>query len=970
MTRTHARWIAAVSFLSLLAGCPATTKRAGMGDWSARIEVGPETWTPGQQLTVTAEVSPPSGLTRVFKAAGHTPRSLVVLVTAERTFDADGWLRLPSDEGMSTLFTATGLPVEGGVQGPVTDRFGYPFKTPVDVLVERPFTSWPTKFEIPVTLPADMPPGLYRLRFDFGVRTEDGILSLYGGGLGSRPFRPARGSYLYSSIHPSSGVDARGRTIDATTLQARVPFVVLERYNSNGYQGVVADEDQGRFGLSSRNIIQDDVILPLYGGDGNWTWSYDLEPTLPFLDIDPYSNIDWDFTQGELSGEVHNPDGSVTTLPAARFVGADDDGQPTTRNPAYTGWRPPGYGQYTVELSGWVADRQGRRYQGGGTYHFWIAKRMTLATATFQGNSYPVGYKYGRDMAFNPPLPADVTMTATLYPGSDPAQARTQTSSGKATRGGIFGAPQGMVQLTLDAPGEYAAHVLARATDAEGHLWVSTMRHAGVVYSTTSTIEAHGKKLWIGNAWLDRGNTNREGWHASDAYGASSLEHIAFPYHQSDVLLIASDGGGANKIEPVLVWAPAGEDMAWDWDLAGIGTTNLMFRTSNGLSPHLFPEYITDREYYYAAGARPGFMPRFLVGESNVRAPYWSTSPNYFGGQIASSSNGDLPGDLYRLLGGVVKVDQGQEPAYAGYLASAAILPRGTNNNRVIEKGTEDIIGPTGARARFFLVGYRPGMALPVGASWRPAIQVDPQLPVNIHLTLTFPDGTTQSVEGTPDASGSFAGPTAYPLTQPGVYRYQLTADWNGFQGRMPGLPDSGGEFYVYTDPKPAGATGLQVDLPNQSYFASDGVLSVKGHSSAASVRYALIMPGAVLQQADVPVVNGEFTLTIDPAALHRMVPIYDTHSVTDGRPMLGRVLHLTFLSQETAPDGSRFWDFHRVVVRGNQALSTWAAPEVAARTAAMAGVRAVLPHPVAGAKGASAAGAGATGGHPAWIPR
>jgi hypothetical protein len=64
-------------------------------------------------------------------------------------------------------------------------------------------------------------------------------------------------------------------------------------------------------------------------------------------------------------------------------------------------------------------------------------------------------------------------------------------------------------------------------------------------------------------------------------------------------------------------------------------------------------------------------------------------------------------------------------------------------------------------------VGYRPGMALPAGATttWRLAIQVDPQLPVSIHLMLTFPDGTTQTVDGVPAAGGSFAGPTAYPLT-------------------------------------------------------------------------------------------------------------------------------------------------------------------------------------------------------------
>ena len=89
-------------------------------------------------------------------------------------------------------------------------------------------------------------------------------------------------------------------------------------------------------------------------------------------------------------------------------------------------------------------------------------------------------------------------------------------------------------------------------------------------------------------------------------------------------------------------------------------------------------------------------MSRFLVAEDGTRAPYWPTSPNSFGGQINASSNGDLPGDIYRLIGGVVLRQQGQAPLYAGYLSSAFLLPKGTNNNRVIAAGSEDLIGPTG----------------------------------------------------------------------------------------------------------------------------------------------------------------------------------------------------------------------------------------------------------------------------------
>jgi hypothetical protein len=86
------------------------------------------------------------------------------------------------------------------------------------------------------------------------------------------------------------------------------------------------------------------------------------------------------------------------------------------------------------------------------------------------------------------------------------------------------------------------------------------------------------------------------------------------------------------------------------------------------------------------------------------------TSPNRFGGQIGAHPNGDQPGDIYRLLGGVVIRRQGEKPMYAGYIASAFILPGKTNNNRVIAAGAEDLLGPDGTKARFFLVGLL-GMA-------------------------------------------------------------------------------------------------------------------------------------------------------------------------------------------------------------------------------------------------------------------
>ncbi len=911
------------------------------GDWHVEVEVSPAAWQPGGELRVTAMLTLPDSFRAGLEGKTKKVDQLLMLVTTERSFDADGWRRLPGDERMSTLLTSTGLAIEGGSTGnAISPKVGNPHRTPVDELQARPVTALTKvdggqqiEFKCTTRLPGDLPPGIYRLRLDFGAVANKRRYSLNGDGFAYRP--PAReksvDSVTYSPPIRAGGVRPSGQPVDGAAIRPRIPWVLLAQYNSNGYRGVVADEDAGRFALSERNIIPDEVILPLYNDRGN-KLSYSLEPQFPMDAIDFRNNIPWDYASGAMNVQVTGPDGKTIDLGEAAFAEKRGFG-PTTKRPAFTAWKPEAYGRYTVTATGWIADAWGNRYEGGGTYHFWIAKRMTMATATFQGQAYPVGSRYGRDIGFAPAVPADVEITATLYPDSDPAQARNVACSGRASGGGIFGAAQGMKPLMLDAPGEYHAQVLATYTDPEGHLWVCTMRHAGVVYPEDSPIVAHGKKLPVNSRkdLADRGDTYFEGY-VEPGDDFRHLDHINFPYQAGDVLLIASEMQGANKIEPVMTYEVKGENKPYDKRMQPIGLTNIQIKTSNGYSPHMFPEYITDWEYYYAGAPRPGFMSRFLVGDNAVRAPYWPTSPNRFGGQINTSANGDQPGDIYRLLGGVVLRRQGQAPLYAGYIASAFILPKGTNNNRIIAPGAEDLIGSDGTRARLFLVGLRPGMAYEAGTSFAPAVQIDPILPAKVKFTLRFPDGQQKAWEGTGDKFGTFAGADRVALEQVGVYRYWLEADWSGYPGHMPGLPGDGGHMYVFDAQKPEvaagdspgrGAPSLKIELPNQSVFAPDGRLRIPGRSSAALVWYAAVIPGSVILQGTVPVTDGRFEFVFDPAAVAKRTITYDTTNMANGKPDLGRVVHLTFFSREVTPDGIPYHDFQRVIIRGNQVLVT-----------------------------------------------
>ena len=292
-------------------------------------------------------------------------------------------------------------------------------------------------------------------------------------------------------------------------------------------------------------------------------------------------------------------------------------------------------------------------------------------------------------------------------------------------------------------------------------------------------------------------------------------------------------------------------------------------------------------------------------------APYRSVSPKSFGGQINAHSNGDMPGDIYRLMGGVVVRKKGEAPAYAGYLASSFLMPRGENNNRVIAPGSEDLLGSTGQRARVFLVGPRPGMTYPVGTTWGAALQIDPIVPVNITFQLTYPDGRKVQTTGTSDAYGSFAAKDRWVLDLPGIYKFTIDGEWNGNRAVMPGLPAEGGELYVLDA---GGGKGIEIANADGATFDPVQGVHVIGKTTADTVRFAAVMPGAVLDGGDLTVVNGQFDYYLNPTMLHERASTYDVTNRVSGKAELGDVIHLTFFAKEKSGEHS----FLRVVVRGN----------------------------------------------------
>lgn len=231
--------------------------------------------------------------------------------------------------------------------------------------------------------------------------------------------------------------------------------------------------------------------------------------------------------------------------------------------------------------------------------------------------------------------------------------------------------------------------------------------------------------------------------------------------------------------------------------------------------------------------------------------------------------------------------------------------------------GDGDILGPTGEKARFFLVGTRVGMVYEMGSVFTPAVQIDPVLPVTITFILTYPDGRQVITSGPGDGFGSFAAQDRWALDIPGVYRFQISGAWQGHTSVMPGLPSTGGEFYVVEKDLPPGGTNLKLSVPSQFSFNAATGFTVGGTTTASVVHYGAVIPGSAVAQGTVTVVNGKFQFNFSPEAIHAIASTYDTTSTTTGRPQIGRVVHLTFFTTETTPTGQTYHAFARLIVRG-----------------------------------------------------
>jgi hypothetical protein len=205
------------------------------------------------------------------------------------------------------------------------------------------------------------------------------------------------------------------------------------------------------------------------------------------------------------------------------------------------------------------------------------------------------------------------------------------------------------------------------------------------------------------------------------------------------------------------------------------------------------------------------------------------------------------------------------------------------------------------------------------GTNFSPVLQIDPIVPCDVLFNLTAPDGSKRTAQGTADSLGYFTSREKWPLDQPGVWTYTISATWNGFNGRVPGLPDQGGYIFVLENGSQSGP-GITLNLSEEQTFSPAEGLEIHGNSSASEVFFAAITPGAVLEEGVIPVVDGQFIYKFDPKKMAEKIMTYDIMNLVNGKPEIGRIVHLTFFSEEMGPNGT-YHSFVRVVLRGTKAI-------------------------------------------------
>jgi hypothetical protein len=690
----------------------------------------------------------------------------------------------------SHLFTPTGLPIEHEASGEKPHMAADLF-TSLSCVSSHAFEG---TAEIPFTIPADLPDGMYRPELlvwsDTPLSDDVPLVTVW--------------------YHLSNIARMVPPLIVGDPAVPRIPWTLLGDYPVNGHRGLQAREDVGHFAMPTRVLFPPhQVVVPRLDERTGKPLVYRLEPGSHWLAASERRmpnppHIPLAFPSGSLTVEVRKPNGSVDTLGPAQIR------QPSVRTPTTPGGNDlhkstgqisdlyhlttlneafdysfEQYGPHVITLSGEVDDIYGNTYAIEGTYDVTVARVLDLDPAQLPTTPYEQeGDAFAPGLHIFPPVPADVTVQLVEIPYSDPTEAITTTVAGRANRFGYF-QPQAGPDRDLTAPGEFRVDISAVYTDTDGTLWAGYMTWGNVVEGPGAQIEAHGRR---GMDYKSNKIDDMPVWFEVFNLPPSKvgIENF-YPHFSGDVHWGNEDRVPGDSIHSVITikdltgpsetiyntmqdhfpraktgyhWPPTECTPTGLISRTLIGEAPLFITTRSGIDPAVDPDDIDLWGYWYGSSERPDVRVREIVSEDNMGTPYWRFDDTY-AYQIGEPADGDQPGDIKWEFGGAVfRVISETNPIneYAIYSSLWVLLP---HDDPVGARVTPPFQDATGAGINggpiltmtvqgevqeidmlFLPKGVRPGDVLEVGDVVAFSGHVGPPLDSRVSVTITSPGGT------------------------------------------------------------------------------------------------------------------------------------------------------------------------------------------------------------------------------------
>ena len=740
----------------------------------------------GQPVTFTARVRVTAP---ALNCTGTPTPTVQASVHLRYLFGDDGHAE-PWDIGFNShLFTPTGLPIEHEASGELPHMAGDSF-TSLTCVSPHVFEG---TVEIPFTVPADLPDGVYRLESSIWSDT------------------PLSDDVPLTEVwYHEPEIAKTVSLVVGDPAPPHIPWMLLGDDPVNGHRGVQAREDAGYFQMVTRVLFPPHtVVVPMLNERTGAPLVYRLEPGSHWLAASERRtpnppHLPLALPSGSLTVQVHKPDGSVDTLGPATIRqssvrtpttpgGNDIDegtGQVsdlyhlTTLDDAFD-YSFDQYGPHVIILEGEVEDIYGNTYPIQSTYDVTVARVLDLDPAQLPTTPYEQGDAFAPGLHLFPPVPADVTVRLVYMPLSNPAAAITETITGQANRFGYFQPPAG-TEIRFELPGEFRVDLTAVYTDPDGALWMGTMTWGNVVEGPAAQIEAHGRR---GLDYKSDTIDDMPAWFEVFNLPPEKLQgaiEVYYPYFSGDVhwgdetpgrapgdsihaIITIKDLTGASetcynilrnhfsRARNCFRWPPEGCTQTGFEKRVAIGEAPLFITTKSGIDPGVDPDDIDLWGYWYGSSERPDVRVREIVSEDGMGTAYWRFDDTY-GYQIGEPADGDHPGDIKWEFGGVVFrtiTETNPINEYAIYSSLWVLLP---HNDPIGARITPPFQDATGAGINggpiltmtvqgqvqeidmlFLPKGVRPGDVLEVGDMVAFSGHVGPPLDSRVSVTITSP---------------------------------------------------------------------------------------------------------------------------------------------------------------------------------------------------------------------------------------